>query len=185
MKHPVDAHVGKRIRHRRWMVGMTQQQLADSIGKSRSHVANTLRLLQLPDSVLNHVMENRLSAGHARALLGLPDAAAMERLAQRIVAEGLAQFTDRLRNHVGRKRVVTPQLVHQFFARRNKGQRVFHVPREATYPLHAKVGGNALYRMRQTGRAAQIAAGKQPAQLPGALAVVIHKTQQQLAVLRN
>ena len=68
----------------------TQQDLAQVIGKSRSHVANTLRLLKLPPLVQRRVAAGVLSAGHARALLGLPDGAAMERLAQRIVAEGLS-----------------------------------------------------------------------------------------------
>jgi ParB family chromosome partitioning protein len=49
--------------------GYTQQALADVIGKSRSHVANTLRLLKLPDSVRAHIQDGRLSAGHARTLV--------------------------------------------------------------------------------------------------------------------
>ncbi len=53
--------------------GLTQQQLADSLGKSRSHIANTLRLLALPERVRDLVREGALSAGHARALLGAPD----------------------------------------------------------------------------------------------------------------
>jgi len=51
----------------------TQEQLAHRVGKSRSHVANTLRLLSLPDTVRQYLEEGRLSAGHARALLGAPD----------------------------------------------------------------------------------------------------------------
>ena len=39
MKHPVDAHVGKRVRHRRWMIGMTQQQLADKVGTTKSYIS--------------------------------------------------------------------------------------------------------------------------------------------------
>lgn len=66
--------------------GRTQDALAGVVGKSRSHVANTLRLLQLPDSVLNHVMENRLSAGHARALITAPNP---EALAEQVLAKGL------------------------------------------------------------------------------------------------
>ena len=49
--------------------GRTQQSIADSVGRSRAHIANTLRLLQLPDNVLEDVREGRLSAGHARAVL--------------------------------------------------------------------------------------------------------------------
>ncbi|MBO1267950.1 ParB/RepB/Spo0J family partition protein [Arthrobacter cavernae] len=70
--------------------GTTHEQLADRIGRSRPQVTNTLRLLKLPPLVQRRVAANVLSAGHARALLALPDAAAMERLAQKIVAEGMS-----------------------------------------------------------------------------------------------
>ncbi len=66
--------------------GYTQEDLAKVIGKSRSHLANTLRLLKLPKPVQDLVRAGDLSAGHARALIGRPDAAA---LAARIVKEGL------------------------------------------------------------------------------------------------
>ena len=66
--------------------GYTQEDLAKVIGKSRSHLANTLRLLKLPDSVQELLRTGELSAGHARALIGRADAAA---LAARIVNEGL------------------------------------------------------------------------------------------------
>lgn len=68
----------------------THEELASRIGRSRPQISNTLRLLKLPALVQRRVAAGVLSAGHARALLGLPDAAAMERLAQRIVAEGLS-----------------------------------------------------------------------------------------------
>ena len=70
--------------------GTTHEQLADRIGRSRPQVSNTLRLLKLPPLVQRRVAAGVLSAGHARALLSLPDAAAMERLAQKIVAEGMS-----------------------------------------------------------------------------------------------
>ncbi len=70
--------------------GCTQEQLATRIGRSRPQISNTLRLLRLPPVVARRVAAGVLSAGHARALLSLPDGAAMERLAQRIVAEGLS-----------------------------------------------------------------------------------------------
>jgi ParB family chromosome partitioning protein len=60
----------------------SQEQVSDIIGKSRSHVANTLRLLKLPDSVRAYVQEGKLTAGHARALVGRADA---EELAKRIL----------------------------------------------------------------------------------------------------
>lgn len=66
--------------------GYTQQDLGQVIGKSRSHVANTLRLLKLPESVKDHLREGRLTAGHARALVTATDP---EGLAQKIVEEGL------------------------------------------------------------------------------------------------
>ncbi|HWS57339.1 MAG TPA: ParB/RepB/Spo0J family partition protein, partial [Actinotalea sp.] len=73
--------------------GCTHEELARRIHRSRPQISNTLRLLKLPPQVQRRVAAGVLSAGHARALLGLPDAAAMERLAQRIVAEGLSVRT--------------------------------------------------------------------------------------------
>lgn len=70
--------------------GCTHDELAARIGRSRPQISNTVRLLRLPPLVQRRVAAGVLSAGHARALLGLPDGAAMERLAQRIVAEGLS-----------------------------------------------------------------------------------------------
>lgn len=70
--------------------GCTQEELAARIARSRPQISNTIRLLKLPPLVQRRVAAGVLSAGHARALLGLPDGAAMERLAQRIVAEGLS-----------------------------------------------------------------------------------------------
>ena len=66
--------------------GVTQDSLARSVGKSRSHVANTLRLLSLPDGVQADVRRGVLTAGHARALLGHPDPA---RAALQVVSRGL------------------------------------------------------------------------------------------------
>jgi len=66
--------------------GRTQDAVAGVVGKSRSHVANILRLLQLPEGVLQHVRTGKLSAGHARALITAPDPVS---LADQIVAEGL------------------------------------------------------------------------------------------------
>ena len=68
----------------------TQEELARRIARSRPQITNTLRLLKLPPLVQRRVAAGVLSAGHARALLGLADAAAMERVAQRIVAESLS-----------------------------------------------------------------------------------------------
>ena len=73
--------------------GCTQDELAERIGRSRPQISNTIRLLRLPPSVQRRLAAGVLTAGHARALLGLPDAAVQERLAQRIVAEGLSVRT--------------------------------------------------------------------------------------------
>lgn len=70
--------------------GATHEELAERIGRSRSQVTNTLRLLRLPPAVQRRVAAGVLSAGHARALLALDEPEAQDRLAQRIVAEGLS-----------------------------------------------------------------------------------------------
>ena len=67
--------------------GHTQEALAQIVHKSRSHIANLLRLLDLPDPVQQQVVDGRLSMGHARALLGARD---IETLAQDVVARGLS-----------------------------------------------------------------------------------------------
>ena len=70
--------------------GATHEELASRIGRSRSQVTNTIRLMKLPVKVQTRVAAGVLSAGHARALLGLPDPEAMDALATRIVAEGMS-----------------------------------------------------------------------------------------------
>ncbi|GAB3709185.1 ParB/RepB/Spo0J family partition protein [Mariniluteicoccus flavus] len=70
--------------------GCTQEELSARIKRSRPQISNTIRLLKLPASVQRRVAAGVLSAGHARALLGLDNQLAQERLAQRIVAEGLS-----------------------------------------------------------------------------------------------
>ena len=70
--------------------GATHEELARKIGRSRPHISNTLRLLNLPPAVQKRVAAGVLSAGHARALLSLENTEAQERLASRIVAEGLS-----------------------------------------------------------------------------------------------
>jgi ParB family chromosome partitioning protein len=68
----------------------TQDELSSRIGRSRPQISNTLRLLKLPPLVQRRVASGVLSAGHARALLGLVDPGEMEKLAQKIVSEGLS-----------------------------------------------------------------------------------------------
>ena len=67
--------------------GRTQEKMAEALGKSRSHIANSLRLLSLPDQVLTFLREGALSAGHARALITAEDPVA---LAKKIMAKGLS-----------------------------------------------------------------------------------------------
>lgn len=67
--------------------GQTQELIAQTVGKSRSHVANTLRLLSLPDSVQGYVTSGEMTAGHARAIATAPDPAV---LAREVIAKGLS-----------------------------------------------------------------------------------------------
>lgn len=67
--------------------GHTQEKMAEALGKSRSHIANLLRLLQLPDDVVELVRKGDLSSGHARALITADNPSA---LARKVVAEGLS-----------------------------------------------------------------------------------------------
>jgi ParB family transcriptional regulator, chromosome partitioning protein len=69
---------------------MTQAELADKVSKSRSAVTNALRLLDLPEEVQGHVYEGRLSAGHARTILSVPDEAMRIRLADKVITDGLS-----------------------------------------------------------------------------------------------
>jgi ParB family chromosome partitioning protein len=69
--------------------GYTHEQVATRVGRSRTVVTNTLRLLQLPAGVQRAIADGEVTAGHARALLGTPDRGFQEDLAKRIVAEGL------------------------------------------------------------------------------------------------
>ena len=83
-------------------LGVTQETLAERLGYSRAHVANTIRLLSLPPDVQRLLAEGKLQAGHARALLGLPDDEARSMLALRVSAEGLSvrQIEDLVRSYL-------------------------------------------------------------------------------------
>jgi ParB family transcriptional regulator, chromosome partitioning protein len=70
--------------------GLTHEEVAIRVGRSRASVSNTLRLLQLPPAVQRMVRDKSLTMGHARALLGSPDRALQEKLAKRVVSEGLS-----------------------------------------------------------------------------------------------
>ena len=88
-------------------LGLTHDEVATRVGKSRAAVTNTLRLFQLPANVQRLVADGQLSAGHARALLGTPDRGFQESLAKRIVSENLSvrAVEDSVR---GRNETATP-----------------------------------------------------------------------------
>ena len=81
--------------------GYTHEQVATRVGRSRTVVTNTLRLLQLPAGVQRAIADGQVTAGHARALLGTPDRGFQEDLAKRIIAEGLTvrAVEDEIRTH--------------------------------------------------------------------------------------
>lgn len=83
-------------------LGVTQETLGQRLGMSRAHIANTIRLLQLPPEVQRLLAEGKVQAGHARALLALEDPEAQLSLALRVVAEGLSvrQVEDAVRSYV-------------------------------------------------------------------------------------
>jgi ParB family chromosome partitioning protein len=83
--------------------GLTQQQIAETVGKDRTTIANMLRLLQLPESVRNLLQDGELTMGHAKVLLGLEDPEMIATLAREIVKEGLTvrEIERRLRDFVG------------------------------------------------------------------------------------
>jgi ParB family transcriptional regulator, chromosome partitioning protein len=83
--------------------GLTHEQVAARVGRSRVAITNTLRLLQLPPAIQKMIQDDTLKGGHARALLGTPDRAFQEQLARRVVSEGLSvrAVEDSVRAHVG------------------------------------------------------------------------------------
>ena len=86
--NPIEEAMGYRMLIDRY--GMTQENLALKMGKSRPALTNAMRLLDLPEEVLPLVAEGKLSAGHARTLLGLNDSTLISILAQRTIDEGLS-----------------------------------------------------------------------------------------------
>jgi ParB family chromosome partitioning protein len=83
--------------------GLTHDEVAARVGRSRATVSNTLRLMQLPPAIQKSLQDGRLSMGHARALLGTPDRSFQELLAKRIVAEDLSvrAVEEAVREHQG------------------------------------------------------------------------------------
>ena len=85
---------------------LTQLQLAEKVGKNRASVANTLRLLTLPDHIKKMVAENKLSEGHARAILSVSDPAMQDRIASRIMQETLSvRQAESMARHEKRRRL--------------------------------------------------------------------------------
>ena len=83
---------------------LTQEEVSSRIGKSRSAIANSMRLLDLPKEVLELVKSNDLSAGHARALLGLTNKEYMPEIAKKVVSKGLSvRLTEELVRSVNKK----------------------------------------------------------------------------------
>jgi ParB family transcriptional regulator, chromosome partitioning protein len=88
--------------------GLTHDALAAKLGRSRSAISNSLRLLALPDPVQRLVVTGTLSAGHARAILGLSDPAEQERIATQVVAEGLSvRTTEELVRRIAERQALT------------------------------------------------------------------------------
>lgn len=83
--NPIDEGAGYKQLMQKF--GHTQEQLSTVLGKSRSHIANVMRLLNLPDSVRTYLVDGKLTAGHARALIGHEDA---EKIAKVIIQKGLS-----------------------------------------------------------------------------------------------
>lgn len=90
---------------------MTQEALSEQVGKSRSAIANAMRLLDLPDDVLAMVADKRLSAGHARTLLGLRDREILPQLAERAIAGSwsVRQLEEEVRRANRPRRIVLPK----------------------------------------------------------------------------
>lgn len=97
--------------------GMTQEQVSKSVGKSRPYITNSLRLLKLPEYVLNLISEGKISAAHGRTVITVEDDEVRKRICERIVKEGLSvRETERLVDEIGKpkkkpaKRVKNPNV---------------------------------------------------------------------------
>ena len=118
----------------------SQDDIAKIVGKSRSHVANTLRLMKLPEGVQDLIRDGKLSAGHARALLGQPDP---EALAQAIVAQGL---NVRQAEAIAQERAIKAGKTSEAAPAWRQGRR------------HARAGEASFRRARPRGRRSRTAA---------------------------
>ena len=133
--------------------GLTQEELASRVGKDRSTVANSLRLLRLPENIKQAVISSALSMGHARALLGLTEESDLKKAADKVVAEGLSvraveQLVQRLKGKRGKKtkagREASVQLRHLTEKLQRKlGTRVEIKDRGGAGTLEIKYGSHA------------------------------------------
>ncbi len=87
--------------------GLTQEQVSRGVGKSRPYITNSLRLLKLPENIRDMTRDGKLSAGHARALIGLKDKDEQKKIAQKIIKEGLSvRAVEKLVASGGKKRTI-------------------------------------------------------------------------------
>lgn len=129
--------------------GHTQEKLAEALGKSRSHIANLLRLLTLPDAVLEMLRDGRLTAGHARALVTAPNP---EILARQIVERGLSV---RQTEQLARAASVTPS----------------ETARPATRPIHKDADTRALEEDLTAALRLKVSIDHKPGQKTGELRI--------------
>lgn len=123
--------------------GMTHDALATKLGKSRSAISNALRLLQLPGSISEMVVSGSLSAGHARAILGLPDADIQRHVAGQVLTEGMSvrATEDMVRRIVERHATEADDLQRQLAgeAKRRRSSQFDHLETRLVDALATKV----------------------------------------------
>ena len=120
----------------------TQEKLSSQLGKSRSHIANVLRLLSLPNNVKRHISNGDLSFGHARVLVSLPEDKAKE-VADRIIDEELSvRKTEKLVNHIKRTKAVSNNSQHYDKIDNSNNVNIEYLERELTSLLGLKVEFN-------------------------------------------
>lgn len=115
--------------------GMTQEQVSKSVGKSRPYITNSLRLLKLPEYVLELISEGKISAAHGRTVITIDDEEARKNLCSRIVKEGLSvRETERLAAEIGKPKKKP--------AKRAKNPNVSRVEAELKEVLGTKININ-------------------------------------------
>ena len=120
----------------------TQEKLSSQLGKSRSHIANVLRLLSLPNSVKRHISNGDLSFGHARVLVSLPEENAKE-VTDRIINEELSvRKTEKLVNHIKRTKAVSNNSQSYGASDNSNNVNIEYLERELTILLGLKVEFN-------------------------------------------